>query len=221
MTSASHSSLSAGMLNCTQELFRYWSKFWKHWCYYSFKTVEHTSKAEQACLDKLAHYTKFQRSVILYKHTDGSQATNLWSAYQRSQLCGTGMFQIHLDTSSTVLRITSQSLKHYLTIGITAYSFEQVWFIQMCLLQWTQNAKQKSTKWCLPSHSSWMASSTGTGPIPISSNVCRTPVTRSNRPHKHKQTQMLWGAIGWAHHMWQASSMIMRKAVEHGSICAI
>lgn len=66
---------------------------------------------------------------------DGSQATNLRSAYQRSQLCGTGMFQIHLDTSSTVLRITSKSLKHYLTIVITAYSIEQVGFIQMCLLQ--------------------------------------------------------------------------------------
>lgn len=94
--------------------------------YYSFKTVKHLSNAKQACLSKLAHYTKFQGSMILYKHMDGSQSTNLRSAYQRSQLCGTGMFQIHLDTSSTVLRITSQSLKHYLTIVITAYSFEQV-----------------------------------------------------------------------------------------------
>jgi len=76
------------------------------------------SKVEQACLE---HYTKLQTSVILYKHMNHCQATNLRSAYQRSQLCGTGMFQIHLDTSSTVLSIASQTLKHYLTIVITAY----------------------------------------------------------------------------------------------------
>lgn len=28
-----------------------------------------------------------------------------------------------------------------------------------------------------------------------SSSLCRTPVTKSNRPHKHKQAQMLWGAL--------------------------
>lgn len=111
MTSASHSNLSARKPDCTQEYFRCWGQFWRLMLWQFQNCWTYVKRwASMPWQARTIH--KILTYIILYKSMDCSQATNLRSAYQRSQLCGTGMFQIHLDTSSTVLSIASQSLEH-------------------------------------------------------------------------------------------------------------